>query len=72
VIRKPLWNRGGGVFVEETVWPQQRAGSAADQPADETAAPQGVNRHAERATLATEPLLAPEPDARPRRPGTPR
>jgi hypothetical protein len=34
MIRRPLWNRGGGVFVEEASWnvPVERR-PAADQPA---------------------------------------
>ena len=39
MIRRPLWNRGGGVFVEEAGWSGQGRGSSAapgtaDEPED--------------------------------------
>jgi hypothetical protein len=60
MMRRPLWNRGGGVFVEEAAWsvPVERR-PAADLPADGGAAP---------APAVAAPADRPPKPARPTRP----
>src|SRR5437868_10718614 len=44
MIRRPLWNRGGGVFVEEATWqpPVDEEAAAPGQPDAETPAVDGA------------------------------